>query len=201
MSDSRQATPDHPIHDLMVRRWSPYVFADRPVEPAKLARLFEAARWAASSFNEQPWRYILATKADGAGYEAVLNCLVEANQAWAKFVPALALGCVKKTFSRNGKPNRVCEHDLGLANAQLTLQAMELGLHIHMMAGIEPSRIRATFKVPDDFEPLVAVAIGYHGQNPQVPDDIAKRDTGTRQRKPLSETVFAGEWGKAAPLS
>jgi nitroreductase len=114
MTAPKQASPDHPIHELIARRWSPYAFADRPVPEDDLRSLFEAARWAASSYNEQPWSYIVATKADPAGFERLLSCLVEGNRAWAEAAPVLALGCTSLTFARNGKPNAAAVHDLGL---------------------------------------------------------------------------------------
>src|SRR5262245_52848056 len=111
MNPHKQAKPDHPIHELLAKRWSPYAFADRTVSADDLRSLFEAARWAASSYNEQPWRYIVATKANPADFERLLSCLVEPNQFWAKAAPALALGCISPTFVLNGKPNAAAEHD------------------------------------------------------------------------------------------
>src|SRR6185295_16246124 len=99
MSPSKDATPDHPIHELLVKRWSPYAFADKPVAEDDLRALFEAARWTASSYNEQPWRYIVATRKDPAEFERLLSCLVEGNQPWAKLAPVLALGCVALKFA------------------------------------------------------------------------------------------------------
>src|SRR5947207_6688914 len=116
---SKQATPDHPVHELIARRWSPYAFADRPVSLDDLRSLFEAARWAASSFNEQPWSYVVATKDDPDEFARLLSCLVEGNQVWAKNAPALALGCVTLNFTRNNQPNAAAQHDLGLASANL----------------------------------------------------------------------------------
>src|SRR3954449_2473244 len=122
MNPVKTATPDHPVHELITRRWSPYAFADRPVSEDDLRSLFEAARWAASSYNEQPWRYLLATKAHAAEFERLLSCLVEGNQVWAKAAPVLALGCTSLNFALNGKPNAAAHHDLGLASASLTLE-------------------------------------------------------------------------------
>src|SRR6185436_17210538 len=116
----KQAATDHPILKVLAERWSPYAFEDRPVSDADLRSLFEAARWAASSYNEQPWRYVVATKANPAEFERLLSCLVEANQAWAKAAPVLALGCTSLYFTLNGKPNAAAVHDLGLASASLT---------------------------------------------------------------------------------
>src|SRR3954451_1297373 len=122
MNAQKQATPDHPIHELLARRWSPYAFADRPVPEDDLRSLFEAARWAASSYNEQPWRYVVATKADPEQFARLLSCLVEGNQAWAEAAPVLALGCTSLNFALNGKPNAAAAHDLGIASASLTLE-------------------------------------------------------------------------------
>src|SRR5688500_7607928 len=155
------AKPDHPILPVMAERWSPYAFDPRPVERDKLLSCLEAARWAASSYNEQPWTYILAERTDKAAFDKMLGCLVEGNQAWAKNAGVLMLGIVSSFFTKNGNPNRVCEHDLGLAAGNLTIQATALGLHVNQMAGIEPAKIRATYKVPDGHEPLTGIAIGY----------------------------------------
>src|SRR5437763_1874068 len=110
---SKQATTDHPVHELIARRWSPYAFADRPVAPDDLRSLFEAARWAPSSYNEQPWSYLVATKDDREQLERLLSCLVEGNQAWARAAPVLALGCTSLQFTLNGRPNPAAVHDLG----------------------------------------------------------------------------------------
>src|SRR3954465_4942926 len=110
----KTANPDHPILDVLKKRWSPYIFSDKSVSATDLQSLFEAARWAASSYNEQPWSYIVATKDDAEGFARVLSCLVEGNQVWAKAAPVLALGCTSLNFVRNGKPNAAAVHDLGL---------------------------------------------------------------------------------------
>src|SRR3954469_8155055 len=117
MQAAKDARPDHPIHELLAKRWSPSAFADRPVPEDDLRSLFEAARWAPSSYNEQPWSYIVATKADPEAFSRVLSCLVEGNQAWAAAAPVLALGCTSLRFARNDKPNDAAVHDLGLASA------------------------------------------------------------------------------------
>src|SRR5262249_24197399 len=133
MSSLKEATPDHPIHEILARRWSPYAFADRPVSKADLLSLFEAARWAPSSYNEQPWSYIVATRDEPAEFERVLSCLVEGNQAWAKAAPVLAIGCTKLVFALNGKPNAAAVHDLGVAAGNLCAEATARGLYVHQM--------------------------------------------------------------------
>lgn len=188
MSD---AQPEPRLHELVVKRWSPRGFSDRPLDRATIRVLLEAARWSASSFNEQPWRFVVATKDDPAQFERVLSCLVEKNQEWARTAPLLILTMAKKTFTRNGNPNRTHAHDVGLAMATLTLQATAVGLLVHQMAGVDLSKVRVTFAVPDDFEPLTGVAVGY------VED--ATPPAG-RSRKPLNELVFGAEFGEPSPL-
>jgi nitroreductase len=198
MSESKRAQPDHPVHELIARRWSPYAYASRAVDLTELRSLFEAARWAASSYNEQPWRYILATTADSVEFERLLSCLVEPNQAWAKYAPALALGVAGLEFSHNGKPNPVALHDLGLASANLVLEAAARGLYVHQMAGILPDRARELYGIPEKFDPLTALAIGYLDEGGAVPETFRERDRSPRSRKPLGELVFSGSWGNAA---
>ena len=196
--DKKKATPDRPIHSLLSERWSPYGFAERPVEQADLASLFEAARWAASSYNEQPWSYIVATRANENEFARLLACLIDANQAWARFAPVLALGVISRQFARNGKENRAAAHDLGLASGNLLVEATARGLFVHQMIGIHPEKARELYQIPDHHEAFTALAIGYEGVSPGLPDGMKARDLAPRQRKPLSQFVFTGKWG--API-
>jgi nitroreductase len=200
MNAPKQATPDHPIHDLHARRWSPYAFSDRPVSDDDLRALFEAARWAASSYNEQPWRYIVATKAQPEEFARLLSCLVEANQAWAKAAPVLALGCTSLNFALNGKPNAAAVHDLGLASASLTLEATARGLFVHQMIGILPDKAREVYRIPEGVQPLTGLAIGYAASPDALPEKLRERDLAPRKRKPLGEIVFGGQWGTPSGL-
>lgn len=200
MSLPKEARPDHPIHDLIAKRWSPYALSHRPVSPEDLRSLFEAARWSASSYNEQPWRYIVATKDDPKAFEQLLSCLVEGNQPWAKAAPVLAIGCTSLKFALNGKPNAAAQHDLGLASASLTIEATARGLSVHQMIGILPDHVRELYAVPDDFLPLTGLAIGYLGDVNDLPEGYRPRDLSPRQRRPLPEFVFGGRWGEASEL-
>ena len=200
MQPPKQATPDHPIHELLTKRWSPYAFADRAVSEDDLRSLFEAARWAASSYNEQPWRYILATKADPEAFERLHSCLVEGNRAWTGAAPVLALGCTSLRFALNNKPNAAAVHDLGLASASLTLEATARGLFVHQMIGILPDRARELYRIPEGFEPKTGLAIGYAADPDTLPEKYRERDLAPRARKPLAEFVFGGEWGAASGL-
>ena len=194
---SKEASADHPIHELIVKRWSPYGFSDRPVAEGDLRSLFEAARWAPSSYNEQPWSYIVATKDDPEHFHRLLSCLVEPNQAWAKNGPVLALAVASLRFKRNNKPNAAAIHDLGLAAAHLTFEATARGLYVHQMIGILPDKARELYQVPNDHQPVTALTMGYPADPNTLPDPLKQRDLAPRQRKPLAEFVFAGRWGTA----
>lgn len=196
----KYAVPDHPIHECIVKRWSPYGFDSRPVSKQDLISLFEAARWAPSSYNEQPWSYIVATRDDAAEFEKLLSCLVEGNQAWAKVVPVLALGCTSLNFTRNGKPNAAAIHDLGLAAGNLCMEATARGLQVHQMIGILPDKARTVYQIPEAVQPLTAIAIGYAADPATLPDQVRQRDLAPRTRKPLAEFVFAGTWGTSSSL-
>lgn len=189
-----------PIHPLISERWSPRAFVNRPVEPEKLRSLFEAARWASSSYNGQPWYFIVATKDEPANHQRILDSFVEFNQSWAKEAPVVALSVAKLNFDHNGEPNRHAFHDVGQAAATLALQAQALGLSVHQMAGILPDKARELFHIPDGYEPVAGLAIGYAGEPHGLPDQLRQREVAPRERKPLDSFVFAGKWGKASPI-
>ena len=195
------ANTDHPVHELVAKRFSPYAFANRDVSLEDLRSLFEAARWAPSSYNEQPWSYIVATRLDPAESERLLSCLVEGNQAWAKAAPVLALGVARTRFLRNDKPNAAAKHDLGSASAHLTFEATARGIAVHQMIGIVPERARELYGIPDHSEALTGLAIGYASEASEAPENLRKRDEAPRERKSLEEFVFRGSYGKANPFA
>lgn len=197
---TKQAKPQYPIHDLITARWSPYGFSDRAVSTEELRALFEAARWAPSSYNEQPWRYIVTSKDNAGEFERVLGCLVELNQAWAQYAPVLALGVAATQFVRNGKDNAAALHDLGLAAGNLSLEATARGLMVHQMIGIDPQKVRTTFDIPQGFQPLTALAIGYQGKPDGLSEEVLARDGAPRERRPITELVFSSAWGKSSHL-
>jgi nitroreductase len=188
------------VHELIRARWSPRSFSTREVSNEDLKTILEAARWAASSFNEQPWRFLVARKSDGAAYEKILNLLVPANQAWAKTAPVLLIMAAKRTFSHNGAPNRYGLHDAGQALANLFLQATALGLHAHGMAGFDAERARRELKVPDDYDLGAAVALGYVDSPEQLPEQYRQSEVSKRQRKSLNEIVFGANWNEPLQL-
>lgn len=191
---SRSATVDVDIHELLKQRHSPYAFdPGRPVAGEDLRALFEAARWAMSSYNEQPWRYVVGVKGQGDTWDRIHDVLVEGNQPWAANAPVLALGIYDRWFARNDKPNKAAAHDLGAASAMLTLEATARGLVVHQMIGIEPEQARVTFALEERLEPFTALAIGYAGEPHHIPETYAERDRTPRQRKPVSEFVLEGD--------
>jgi nitroreductase len=197
----KKAVTDYPIQHALADRWSPYGFEDRPVAEADLLSLFEAARWAASSYNEQPWNYLVATRETPAEFERLLSCLVEANQAWAKTAPVLVLGVVSLRFVKNNKENRAAVHDLGLAAGNLLVEATTRGLSVHQMIGILPDKARELYQIPEHFEAWTALAIGYKADPATLPDALKERDMAPRERKPLNEFVFTGLWKQPSPLT
>ena len=188
----------HPVHPLIAQRWSPRAFAPRPVSREHLRSLLEAARWAASSFNEQPWTFLVARREEPAEFKRMLECLVPGNQAWAQHAPVLMLTVVKRAFTRGGKPNRVAEHDVGLAAAQLTLQAESLGLRVHQMGGIELDKIRSTYGLPVGYDPLTGIAVGYEGEPASLSGELHELEVAPRERRPQEAFVFEGSWGRPA---
>ncbi len=194
------ASTDHPIHELIAKRWSPYAFDSRPVPKKDLLSLFEAARWAASSYNEQPWSYLVALKEEPKEFEKLLSCFVEGNQAWTKAAPVLALGVASLHFKLNGKPNKAAIHDLGLAAGSLTIEATGRGLMVHQMIGILPERARELYGIPEGYEAVTGLAIGYVGDPQQLPEKLRPRDLTPRTRKPLKEFVFSSTWGSPSTV-
>lgn len=197
---TKPAETGAPIHDVLSHRWSPRAFDKRPVEAEKLRSLFEAARWAASSFNAQPWYFIVATKDDPESFKRVLECFVEFNQGWAKGAPVVALSVAGLKFQHNGQPNRHAFHDVGQAAANLALQATSLGLQVHQMAGIMPEKARELFGIPEGFEAVAGIALGYPGDPATLSGELREREVAPRERKPLASFVFSGKWGNASPF-
>lgn len=192
----KKAHTKYPVAEVIAKRWSPRAFMERDIERQKVVSLFEAAKWAPSAFNEQPWRFIAADKSNPEEYKKMLSCLVTSNQEWAKRAPLLIIAVAKKNSSYNGKPNRWALHDCGLALENLLLEATDLGLAAHPMAGFSVDAVRTNYSVPDDFEPIAAVAVGYQAEADVLEGTLKERELEERERRPLDETVFHGSWGK-----
>lgn len=196
----KPAVTQYPVHELIARRWSPRAFADRAVDRLTLCRLFEAARWAASSSNEQPWHFLVATREEPTDFNRLLGCLLPGNVRWAKDAPVLMLTITSLLFADEKEPNRHAWHDMGQAIANLAIEATALGLFIHQMAGFVPQKAREAFAIPKDFEPVAAVALGYPGDPAQLPEDLMNRERKPRERKPIADFVFGGAWGRTSPV-
>jgi nitroreductase len=192
------APTEVPIHEIVRHRWSPRAFSEKIVPPEVLRSLFEAARWAPSSSNVQPWAYIVGTKDEKENFEKVLSTLVEFNQGWAKNAPVLALSVAQVKNAKDGAPNRWAFHDVGSASAQLTTEASTRGLYVHQMAGLDPEKARKVFQIPEGWEAVAAMAIGYPGDPATLPEKLRERELAPRTRKPLSEFVMTGGWGHTA---
>jgi nitroreductase len=192
------APTEVPIHEIVRHRWSPRAFSEKIVPPEVLRSLFEAARWAPSSSNVQPWAYIVGTKDEKENFEKVLSTLVEFNQGWAKNAPVLAVSVAQVKNAKDGAPNRWAFHDVGSASAQLTTEASTRGLYVHQMAGLDPEKARKVFQIPEGWEAVAAMAIGYPGDPATLPEKLRERELAPRTRKPLSEFVMTGGWGHTA---
>jgi nitroreductase len=196
----KPAEPDYPILDLLKRRWSPRAFSPRMVEPQKLLSLFEAVRWAASAFNEQPWHFLIATKEQPEEYARLLDCLAEKNQQWAHAAPVLGVSVAKLAFERTGKANRTVYFDVGLGVGNLLVQATALDLFVHQMAGFSSDKVRELYQIPEGFEPVAALAIGYAGELEELPESFRAAEVEARTRKPIESFVFEGSWGNPSAL-
>jgi nitroreductase len=188
------ADTDYPIHELLQKRWSPRAFSEKLIDNELLNQLFEAARWAPSSYNEQPWRFIVAQKEDHEAYEKLASVMNEFNRSWATDAPVLVLALTKTTFDLDGRDNPHAGHDLGQAIAHLTFEATKNDLYVHQMAGISPEKARELYDISKDYNPMTMFAIGYKGQPESLSDKMRKQETSPRIRKNLDEIVFDGEW-------
>ncbi|HEY3175254.1 MAG TPA: nitroreductase family protein [Candidatus Polarisedimenticolia bacterium] len=195
----RTAPVSRPINALIAGRWSSRSFSDARIEIEKIASVFEAARWAPSCFNEQPWRYVFATREDPEAFGRLASWLVEGN-AWARSAWLLALSVAKLAFERNGKPNPHAWHDVGAASENMFLQAAELGLHMHEMAGFDRQRARESLGLDANHDPVAMIAIGYPGDPAAMPEALRLREEAPRARIPVESFAFRGGWGNPARL-
>lgn len=183
------------IHDLLANRRSPRAFSEQPIEPWKIASLFEAARWSPSSANEQPWHFVATTPKDETPYKVLLESLSEGNRRWAAKAPLLVLGVARSMYGNSGRPYRHAWYDLGQSVAHLTVQATDLGLVVHQMGGFDPDKFKQHFPIPEGYEPVVVFTVGYPGRADELPEDLRKREQSPRTRKPLESFVFTDQWG------
>ncbi len=177
-------------------RWSPRAFSSKSVSKENLNLLFDAARKAASCFNEQPWRFVYARKEDKENFDLLLDCLVEGNQVWAKNASILVATIAKKTFTESGKPNKHAWHDVGLSIGNMSVQATSMGIYLHQMAGYDTEKTIKNLDLSDDFEPVSFIAIGYLGEKDQLPKDLKEIEKKESPRKEVNEITFVGKMGE-----
>ena len=189
-----------PLHDLLRERWSPRAFQTKAVSKTDLTAILEAGRWAASSNNGQPWRFIVATSDDGAGHAAAVAGFNVRNQRWVKAAPVLIFTCARKAFEANGNANAHSWYDTGAAVALMTIEAEARGLKVHQCAGIEREHIRTTYGVPEEFDICSGFVIGHQGDADGLPEELPGREKEPRARKPLAEIAFAGKFGTPTKL-
>lgn len=196
----KTALTDAPLLAALAARWSPRAFADRSVAAEHVRTLLEAARWAASSSNLQPWRFVVARREETDAFATLLACLDEGNRRWARHVPVLMLAFAAQTHPRTGKPNAYARHDVGAATASMAIQAASMGLQIHVMGGIERDVARERIGYPDGIDFVTGIAVGYPGAVDRLPDDLAKRERAARTRHDLVDLVFGTTWGEPAAV-
>jgi nitroreductase len=200
--ENRLAQTRVPIDALLARRWSPRAFdSGRAVSREQLAALLEAARWAPSCNGDEPWCYLVWDRGrDPQGWQKAFECLSENNRKWCKNVPVLMLSCAGSIFGHSGKPNRFAQHDTGMADLSIALQATTLGLIAHQMGGYDATKARAAFDVPEEYTPMAMIAVGYEASPDVLDDETKQKELKARSRKPLETRFFEGAWGKAVEL-
>ncbi len=184
----KHAVTQFPVLDLIKERWSARSYSPKAISKDEVHTLFEAASWAASANNEQPWEYVYAHKGT-PGFDTLFECLMPGNQPWNKNAAVLVAAIARKTFVANGNPNGYGEHDLGMANAQLLLQASSMGIHGHIMGGFDKAKLAASLKLTDNQAPVCMISLGYLDDAEKLEEPFKARELTPRTRKPLTEFV------------
>ena len=195
----KEADNRYPINGLSKTRWSPRAFADRPVEPEKLRSIFEAARWSPSGGNQQPWRFIVGIRPDETWHK-VFSCLDDGNQEWAYLPPVLMITCARRMLNSGRMANPTFQYDTGQSAAHLTFEATSLGLFVHQMGGFYPEKAIEVFRIPEGYQPMSVISIGYMGEPELLKGRNYEREFEVRTRKDFSEFVFSGNFGEPSPL-
>ena len=186
------------ILEIIQERWSPYAFSPAKVEDFKLKAMFEAAGYAPSCNNEQPWLFVMTTREEAEVFNDYIGFMADGNKVWAKNAYAIAISMARTKFSHNGNPNRWAFHDTGMAVTNLLLQAQALDVHVHQMGGYSIEKVKDYFKLKNDIEPIAMMAIGYLGDGSNLAPEILKRDEKRRPRKSVHEIVFKNTLSKPA---
>ncbi len=195
---NKKANTTYPINDILSKRWSPRAFADKVVEKEKLQSILEAARWSPSASNEQPWFFILGWNND-ATYQKIFETLVEFNQMWAKNAPVLIISVGKQINSKD-EPSSIFKYDVGQSVAHLTFQASIEGLYVHQMVGFDPDKAAELFQIPEGYEAISVMSIGYIGEPSMLHPRMQKAEKAERERKELSAFIFEEKFGKKSEI-
>lgn len=185
-------SPAHEVLDPLVERWSPRAMSGEPITDEELNRLFEAARWAPSSYNGQPWRFLYARRG-GDHWERFFGLLGDFNQSWCDRAAVLVVVVSRDTFEWNGKPARTHSFDTGAAWQNLALQGTAIGLVVHGMQGFDYDRAREELGVPDDHTVEAMIAVGRPGELDDLDPDLREKEQPS-QRKPIEEIAFEGRF-------
>ena len=191
---ARPAPTDHPVLELLRARWSPRAFAPEAIDAATLTLLLEAARWAPSASNEQPWGFIYAHRSETADFARILDCINPGNQVWAKDAAVLLITTARQNRRGKDQVNVTASYDLGQAVAHLSIQATALGIAVHQMGGFSNERAQQSLSVPAGHRCVTAVALGYPGDPAALPEDLRVREANPRTRVPLASIAFQGQW-------
>lgn len=178
------------ILEIIQERWSPYAFSSAPVEEFKLKAIFEAAGYAPSANNEQPWMFVYVTREDEKVFNEYLDFLTDVNRVWASKAYALVISMARTNYTSHGKPNRFAFHDTGMAVSHLLLQAITHDIYVHQMGGYSVEKVKSYFKLSDDIEPVAMMAVGYLGDGITLSPELQARDEKRRPRKAVNEFVF-----------
>ncbi len=181
----KEAITETPVHGLIKRRWSPRAFSNDSIEPEEIKTLLEAASWAPSAMNAQPWRYVAAQKGT-ATFQKMWECMMPGNQIWTDKVAVIILSIGIKTYE-NGAENKTFMHDVGLANANLVTQGISMGIFSHFIGGFNPDKARTQFKLAENEVPICFIALGYLGDAEQLEEPFKSRELAPRSRKAVDE--------------
>lgn len=186
---AKKIKSDFPINTLSANRWSPRAFTDKAIEKEKLQSIMEAARWSASAFNAQPWRFLIGYKGD-ENYQKIFNSLIEFNQLWAAKAPVLILNCYEINFSHNGQPNQTAQYDLGQAVAHYSLEAIDQGLYLHQMTGFDAENANESFGLGEKIIAFSVTALGYLGDVNSLPEDMQNMELAEPKRMPQNDFLL-----------
>lgn len=197
---NKPAANQFPIHEFIRERWSPRSYKKEKIENNDLLSMFEAARWAPSSINEQPWSFIAATQEEKESFSKMVYCLGGNNPRWAINASALVIILANNNFEKTGAPNRHSFFDAGLATSQFIFEATSRGYHSHIMGGFDIQKTTSEFSIPDSHSVIAFLSVGKIDSPDSLPEDLKARELTDRVRKPLDQILFSEKFGTKSNL-